>query len=176
MLSVHKKTAVVLFQLGGPDSLEAVEPFLFNLFMDPDIIDFPLAFLARRPLATLISSRRSQKVQNNYKMIGGKSPILESTRLQANALNDRLTRQGIQAHIFIAMRYWHPMTEEVVLEIQNGGFALFPHPLEAKLMFFLRILQVPLTYRSSGNFSSLSLPVRPLQCPNVLNGSQKPHF
>ena len=133
MLSVNKKTAVVLFQLGGPDSLEAVEPFLFNLFMDPDIIDFPLAFLARRPLATLISSRRSQKVQNNYKMIGGKSPILDFTRLQANALSARLTQQGVQAHIFIAMRYWHPMTKEVVLGIKNGGFEqiilipLYPH-------------------------------------------------
>ena len=133
MLSVNKKTAVVLLQLGGPDSLEAVEPFLFNLFMDPDIIDFPLAFLARRPLAKLISSRRSQKVQSNYKMIGGKSPILDFTRLQAHALNARLTWQGIQAHVFIAMRYWHPMTKEIVLEIKNGGFEqiilmpLYPH-------------------------------------------------
>ena len=133
MLSVNKKTAVVLFQLGGPDSLEAVEPFLFNLFMDPDIIDFPLAFLARRPLAKLISSRRSQKVQFNYKMIGGKSPILDLTRLQANALNARLSQQGIHAHIFIAMRYWHPMTREIVHKIKNSGFEqiilmpLYPH-------------------------------------------------
>ena len=61
MLSANKKTAVVLFQLGGPDSLEAVEPFLFNLFMDPDIIDFPLAFLARKPLAKFISSQACTK-------------------------------------------------------------------------------------------------------------------
>lgn len=122
MLNTDKKIAVVLFQLGGPDSLESVEPFLFNLFMDPDIIDFPLAFLARKPLAKLISSRRSPKVQNNYKLIGGKSPILDLTRLQANALNARLVQQGIRAKIFIAMRYWHPMTKEIVSEIKAGGF------------------------------------------------------
>ncbi|MGD1044019.1 MAG: ferrochelatase [Bacteroidota bacterium] len=118
----NKKTAVVLFQLGGPDSLDAVEPFLFNLFMDPDIINFPLAFLARKSLAKLISSRRAPKVQNNYKLIGGKSPILDLTRLQANALNARLVQQGIQAQVFIAMRYWHPMTNEIVSEIKAGGF------------------------------------------------------
>lgn len=123
MQHVNDKTAIVLFQLGGPDSLEAVEPFLLNLFMDPDIIDFPLAFLARKPLAKLISSRRSQKVQNNYKLIGGKSPILDLTRLQANALNARLVQHGIQAQVFIAMRYWHPMTDTVVHEIKTGGFA-----------------------------------------------------
>ena len=122
MISSHKKTAVVLFQLGGPDSLEAVEPFLFNLFMDPDIIDFPLAFLARMPLAKLISSRRLPKVQNNYKLIGGKSPILDLTRLQASALNACLIQQGIQTQVFIAMRYWHPMTNEIVSEIKVGGF------------------------------------------------------
>jgi protoporphyrin/coproporphyrin ferrochelatase len=122
MFTDNKKIAVVLFQLGGPDSLEAVEPFLFNLFMDPDIIDFPLAFLARKPLAKLISNRRSQKVQNNYKMIGGKSPILDLTRLQASALNACLKQQGIQAQVFITMRYWHPMTDEIVREIKIGGF------------------------------------------------------
>ena len=122
LLDAHKKTAVVLFQLGGPDSLEAVEPFLLNLFMDPDIIDFPLAFLARKPLAQFISSRRSPKVQTIYKMIGGKSPILDLTRLQADALNSRLIQQGIQARVFIAMRYWHPMTNETVREIKSGGF------------------------------------------------------
>jgi len=133
ILTSNKKTAVVLFQLGGPDSLEAVQPFLFNLFMDPDIIDFPLAFLARAPLAKLISSIRSHKVQNNYNLIGGKSPILDLTRLQANALNIRLRQRGIQAQVFIAMRYWHPMTDEIVREIKAGGFdqliliPLYPH-------------------------------------------------
>ena len=122
MLLNNKKIAVVLFQLGGPDSLQAVEPFLFNLFMDPDIIDFPFAFLARKPLAKLISRKRSPKVRENYKLIGGKSPILDLTRLQASALHSRLIQQGIQAQVFIAMRYWHPMTNEIVRKIKAGGF------------------------------------------------------
>jgi ferrochelatase len=121
-LTFHKKTAVVLFQLGGPDSLEAIESFLYNLFMDPDIIDFPGAFLVRRPLAKLISSRRSVKVAENYKQIGGKSPIRNLTQRQASALESALRLQNIDARVFIAMRYWNPMTKEVVEEIKLGIF------------------------------------------------------
>ena len=72
------KVGVVLLQLGGPDSLEAVEPFLYNLFCDPDIINFPGAFLARKPLARFIASRRAGKVAGRYREIGGKSPIMLS--------------------------------------------------------------------------------------------------
>jgi ferrochelatase len=121
-LPFHKKTAVVLFQLGGPDSLEAIEPFLYNLFMDPDIIDFPGAFFARKPLAKFISSRRSMKVAENYKQIGGKSPILDLTQRQASALESVLRLQNINARVFIAMRYWHPMIDEVVQKIKADGF------------------------------------------------------
>ena len=117
-----KKTAVVLFQLGGPDSLEAVEPFLYNLFMDPDIIDFPLSFLFRQSLAKLISSKRSLKVQENYKLIGGKSPILELTQQQANGLESQLRSNGIDVSVFIAMRYWNPLTAFVVQQIKAEGF------------------------------------------------------
>lgn len=122
MLDVTKKTAIVLFQLGGPDSLDAIEPFLYNLFMDPDILNFPLVFLGRQPLAKFISSKRSIKVRENYKQIGGKSPILDLTRRQAKALEATLTTQGIRAQIFIAMRYWHPMTDAVVRDIKEDGF------------------------------------------------------
>jgi ferrochelatase len=122
MLTAKYKTAVVLFQLGGPDSLDAVGPFLYNLFMDPDIIDFPLAFLSRRLLAKFISSKRSLGVQNNYTLIGGKSPILDLTRLQAHALETHLSQQNIDTSVFIAMRYWHPLTERVIREIKAGGF------------------------------------------------------
>ncbi len=118
----QKKTAVVLFQLGGPDSLEAIEPFLFNLFIDPDIIDFPCAFLTRRPLAKFISSRRSVKVVENYKQIGGKSPILDLTQRQASALESRLRSRNINARVFIAMRYWHPLIDEVVKKIKADEF------------------------------------------------------
>jgi ferrochelatase len=112
----RKRIGVVLFQLGGPDSLEAVEPFLYNLFCDPDIIDFPFARLAREPLARLVSSRRAQRVQKHYAGIGGKSPIRELTELQARRLEKEL-RSSLEAYVFVAMRYWHPLTEEAVGQI-----------------------------------------------------------
>lgn len=119
---------VVLFQLGGPDSLESVEPFLFNLFCDPDIIDFPFARLARAPLARLVSSRRAKRVQKHYAEIGGKSPLRELTELQARTLQREL-RDSLDAHVFVAMRYWHPLTEEAVhkiLEHQLRRLVLLP--------------------------------------------------
>jgi ferrochelatase len=102
--------------MGGPDSLEAVEPFLYNLFCDPDIIDFPFARLAREPLARLVSSRRARRVQNHYAQIGGKSPIREATELQASRLESEL-RNSLEARVFVAMRYWHPLTEEAVRQV-----------------------------------------------------------
>jgi ferrochelatase len=110
------KTGVVLFQLGGPDSLEAIEPFLYNLFCDPDIIDFPFARLARKPLAKLISTSRAKHVQHHYAEIGGKSPILDFTRRQAVAL-ERELRRDLDAKVVIAMRYWHPMTDAAIAEM-----------------------------------------------------------
>lgn len=111
-------TAVVLLQLGGPDSLQAVEPFLYNLFCDPDIIDLPLAFLFRKALARTISRSRAPKVMAYYKYMGGKSPILALTRRQARALEKALLGR-CEARVVIAMRYWHPMIEEVVLQLQR---------------------------------------------------------
>jgi ferrochelatase len=112
------KLGVVLFQLGGPDSLEAIEPFLYNLFCDPDIIDFPFARIARQPLAKLISATRAKKVAHHYAEIGGKSPLLEFTRRQATALEAVLRRDG-DARVFIAMRYWHPFTEEAIAQLDR---------------------------------------------------------
>src|SRR3954452_19428897 len=86
------KLGVVFFQLGGPDSLESIEPFLYNLFCDPDIIDFPFARIARQPLARLISSRRSKHVAHHYAEIGGRSPILANTNQQASALETELRK------------------------------------------------------------------------------------
>jgi len=83
-----ERLGVVLLNLGGPDSLEAVEPFLYNLFRDPDIIDFPLSFLFRKGLAKVISSRRAPRVMEQYKAIGGKSPIREYTEQQASRLEE----------------------------------------------------------------------------------------
>jgi len=117
----NERVAVVLFQLGGPDSLQAIEPFLYNLFCDPDIINFPGAFLARRPLAKFISSRRSKKVADHYREIGGKSPIVDLTNAQAIALQRELDKQ-MNAKVFVAMRYWHPLTQTVIHELKEERF------------------------------------------------------
>ena len=109
----RKSVAVVLFQLGGPDSLEAIEPFLLNLFRDPDIIEFPFSRIAREPLARLISTTRAKRVRDHYAEIGGKSPILEFTQRQAQALEMQL-RQSFDARVVVAMRYWHPLTQEAL--------------------------------------------------------------
>lgn len=114
----NSKTAVVLLNLGGPDSLAAVEGFLFNLFNDPDIINFPLSFLFRTRLAKLISSKRAPKIQRQYKEIGGKSPILDTTRKQAKLLEASL-KEHMESRVFIAMRYWKPFTEDAILEIER---------------------------------------------------------
>ena len=120
-LNRQHSLAVVLFQLGGPDSLAAVEPFLHNLFSDPDIFDFPTARLARPLLARVISSRRAEKVQHHYARIGGKSPIADLTRRQAQALERELGTH-IDARVFVAMRYWHPLTRQAVEEIASEHF------------------------------------------------------
>ena len=112
------KLGVVLFQLGGPDSLEAIEPFLYNLFSDPDIIDFPFARIARQPLARLISTTRARHVRQHYAEIGGRSPILENTLRQAHALEAEL-RRDFDARVVVAMRYWHPFTAEAVRQLET---------------------------------------------------------
>src|SRR5579863_252253 len=115
-----RRIGVVLFQLGGPDTLEAIEPFLFNLFCDPDIIDFPFARIGRKPLAKLISSTRARKVQHHYATIGGGSPIRRFTEQQARALQRKLADSGLDAHCFIAMRYWHPFTAEAIEQLRDA--------------------------------------------------------
>ncbi|MGE0254758.1 MAG: ferrochelatase [Alphaproteobacteria bacterium] len=110
------KTAVVLFNLGGPDSPAAVRPFLFNLFNDPSIIGLPQPL--RWLLARLISSRRDRLAQANYARIGGRSPLLPNTQVQARALERALADAGLdEARCFIAMRYWHPLSDETVAEV-----------------------------------------------------------
>ena len=104
------KLAVVLFNLGGPDSLKAVRPFLFNLFRDPAIIQLPA--IARYPLAALISTTRNKPAQANYAIMGGRSPLLPETQAQADALEAELRAQGHDARVFIAMRYWKPRADE----------------------------------------------------------------
>ena len=117
---MNEKVGVVLLNLGGPDSLEAVEPFLFNLFSDPDIIDFPLSFLFRKRLAKMISTRRSRGVVEQYRQIGGKSPLKDYTLQQASLLEEKLNK-SLPATVYVAMRYWRPFTEEAIEAIERDG-------------------------------------------------------
>jgi ferrochelatase len=110
------KRAVVLFNLGGPDSPEAVRPFLFNLFNDPAIIAVPNPL--RWVLARLISGRRAPIAREIYAKIGGRSPLLENTEAQARALEAVL---GDGTRCFVAMRYWHPFAEEIARAVRMWG-------------------------------------------------------
>lgn len=122
------KTAVVLFNLGGPDSLDAVEPFLRNLFSDPAIISLPNPL--RWLIAKLISSRRKTTAQAIYARIGGKSPLRELTEAQARALEHTL---GDEYRCFVAMRYWHPFADETAKDVAAYApdkivlLPLYPH-------------------------------------------------
>lgn len=117
---MSQKIGVVLLNLGGPDSLDAVEPFLYNLFSDPDIIDFPGSFLFRKRLAKLISTRRAPMAQKQYEQIGGASPLKEYTLRQAALLEERLNER-FPAKVYAAMRYWRPSTEETLDAIKEDG-------------------------------------------------------
>jgi len=110
------KKAVILFNLGGPDKLESVEPFLFNLFNDPAIISIPS--IIRYPLAKFISKRRAPIAKNIYKEIGNKSPILELTQNQATSLEKNLLKKG-DYKCFVIMRCWHPRAENVIKEVKE---------------------------------------------------------
>jgi len=124
-----EKTAVLLLQMGGPDSLDAVEPFLYNLFSDRDIIKIGPAFL--QPfIARMIVRRRAPKSAANYRDIGGKSPLRELTEQQAAELEKLL---GDRYRCFVAMRYWNPFTDEALAAIRKEGIgriialSLYPH-------------------------------------------------
>ncbi|MDA9687655.1 ferrochelatase [Candidatus Pelagibacter sp.] len=112
------KKAVILFNLGGPDKLENVEPFLFNLFNDPAILNLP-SFL-RYPLAKLISNRRAPVAKKIYEEIGGASPILKLTEEQSEALEKKLNQNQLKEEYkcFVVMRCWHPRASEVIKNVQ----------------------------------------------------------
>ena len=112
------RVGVLLLNLGGPDQIEDVGPFLFNLFSDPEIIRLPFSWL-QRPLAWLISTRRTSKSQENYRQIGGGSPLRQITEAQAQALQSELQQKGQEARVYVGMRYWHPFTEEAIARIKR---------------------------------------------------------
>ena len=113
------KKAVILFNLGGPDKLESVEPFLFNLFNDPAILNLPSLF--RFPLAKLIANRRAPTAKKIYNELGGSSPILQLTQEQAQALELKLNKDDSSCDYkcFIVMRCWHPRAENVLKEVSD---------------------------------------------------------
>ncbi|MBD2306976.1 ferrochelatase [Chroococcidiopsis sp. FACHB-1243] len=114
------RVGVLLLNLGGPDRLEDVKPFLFNLFADPEIIRLPFPWL-QKPLAWWISTVRTKRSQENYKQIGGSSPLRRITEAQAQALQARLEEKGQPTQLYIGMRYWHPFTEEAIARIKRDG-------------------------------------------------------
>jgi len=115
------KKAIILFNLGGPDKLENVEPFLFNLFNDPAILNLP-TFL-RYPLAKLISNRRAPVAKKIYAELGGSSPILKLTKEQSDALEIKLnqTQEEDEYKCFIIMRCWNPRAKDVIKDVQLYG-------------------------------------------------------
>ena len=129
---------ILLLNLGGPDSLEAVRPFLFNLFSDREIIRLGPSIM-QKPLAYLISALRHKKTEGFYRLIGGKSPIMDITSGQARALEKFLNDSRFALHdsrsfrVFIGMRYWHPLIEATIPEISHQGIkrviavGLYPH-------------------------------------------------
>lgn len=122
--------AVVLFNLGGPDSIYAIEPFLYNLFCDPDIFTLPFG---QKLFAKLISSRRAPKVAEEYKLIGGKSPIGEWTEIQRSMLETNLRKDFPTLDVYTAMRYWKPFTSEITAKVTSRNYdkiillPLYPH-------------------------------------------------
>lgn len=114
---------VILLNLGGPDSLNAVKPFLYNLFSDRSIIRLGPSFM-QKLLARVISSTRAKTVKKYYEKIGGRSPILEITNQQAKALQNSLnstSNSNITFKVYVGMRYWHPLIEETVRRINKDG-------------------------------------------------------
>lgn len=125
-----KPTGIVLLNMGGPDSLDAIEPFLYNLFADRDLIHLPLGSVLQRPFARLISHFRAKKVRGNYAAIGGKSPLLRWTAGQAEGIARSL---GPAFRPYVAMRYWQPRAEETLRQLAADGVeravvvSMYPH-------------------------------------------------
>ncbi|MBD2188706.1 ferrochelatase [Pseudanabaena mucicola] len=114
------RVGVLLLNLGGPEKLEDVYLFLYNLFADPEIIRLPIPFL-QKPIASLIAASRAPISQENYRMIGGGSPLRQITEEQGENIENVLQRHGVDAKVYVGMRYWHPYTEEAIAKIKQDG-------------------------------------------------------
>jgi ferrochelatase len=126
------RVGVLLLNLGGPERIEDVGPFLYNLFSDPEIIRLPVSAM-QKPFAWLISSLRSAKSRQAYRSIGGGSPLRRITKQQARELQTSLRQKGVDATSYVAMRYWHPFTESAIADLKADGvdevvvLPLYPH-------------------------------------------------
>ncbi|HEY3155476.1 MAG TPA: ferrochelatase [Candidatus Eisenbacteria bacterium] len=127
------KTGILLLNLGGPDTLGAVRPFLTRLFTDREIIHLPGGAIGQAFIGRMIAWKRTQEVQENYAKIGGGSPIVRWTTLQGRGIVDRLRERGHDVAFAMAMRYWTPTTEEALAELERAGvgrlvaLTLYPH-------------------------------------------------
>jgi len=167
-----KKRAVLLLQMGGPDSMDAVEPFLLNLFSDREIIKIGPAWL-QPVIARFIVKRRARHVEENYRLIGGRSPLRKLTEEQAANLEKEL---GNDYRCFVAMRYWHPTTIEALAEIKKSvisditAVSLYPHYSKAttgssikELKRVLAEAKVSFTVRYIDSFHNNPLYIEALQ-------------
>lgn len=115
-------TAILLCNMGGPDSLESVHPYLKEIFLDPDLIQIPIRGRLREKLAEFLAGKRAPKSRKIFQAIGGSSPLLNITQDQADRLQQRLQSNNPECRVFPAMRYWHPFIEEVWQRLHDDGF------------------------------------------------------
>lgn len=160
----EEKIGVLLLNLGGPDTLDDVQPFLYNLFADPDIIRLPRLFqFLQRPLAQLISVLRAPKSKEGYASIGGGSPLRKITDEQANALKLALEAKTKEVNVYVGMRYWYPFTEEAVHQIKRDKITrlvilpLYPQFSISTTGSSLRVLQK--MFREDTYLSSLPVAI-----------------
>ena len=115
-------TAILLCNMGGPDSLESVRPYLKNIFLDPDLIQIPIRGALRGKFAEYLATKRAPKSMKIFEAIGGSSPLLKITQEQATKLQQRLRAQNHDVRVFPAMRYWHPFIEDVWQRVHAESF------------------------------------------------------
>jgi len=170
------RTAIVLFNLGGPDRLESVRPFLFNLFYDPAITEMAAPF--RWLFAKLITAKREKAVQANYALMGGKTPLLAETEAQMQALDAALADPGPElgeVRCFMAMRYWHPLSEATVAEVAAWRpdrvllLPLYPHYSAATTGSSLT------AWRQAARAARLDVPTRTVCCYPLEPGFIRAH-
>lgn len=158
---MSRRIAIVLFNLGGPDNPDAVRPFLFNLFADPAIIRLPAPI--RLPIAWAIAKKRTNQAKDIYAEIGGGSPLLPNTEAQARAIEAALADQGT-VRAFIAMRYWHPMSQEAAMQVKDFApdevvlLPLYPQFSTTTTASSLRV------WRDACRIAGLDVPTRMVCC------------